>query len=166
MGGSFSQWLSVSTKQLFLNDIPLQNNGLGFFSPLILVSSKCGVLIILKEPLNSDLFFWCFSCLIASSLYLPANIRKMQDRGSSRENLPCLKINKDMSYNCNCGISYKCTGGMDVEPQNSGVWKVGLFDFSLFAVVHSVIKITKQTIFWCQFSSSALLVLLNFLFGV
>lgn len=59
MGGSFSQWLSVSTKQLFLNDIPLQNNGLGFvfFSPLILVSSKCDVLIILKEPLNSDLFF-------------------------------------------------------------------------------------------------------------
>lgn len=125
MGGSFSQWLSVSTKQLFLNDIPLQNNGLGlvffFFSPLILVSSKCDVLIILKEPLNSDLFFWCFLCLIASPLYLPANIRKMQERGSSGENLPCVKMNKDMSYNLSHSCSYRYTGGMHVETQKSGV---------------------------------------------
>lgn len=137
-----------------------------FFSPLMLVSSKCDVLIILKEPLNSDLFFWCFLCLIAFSLYLPANIRKMQERGSSRENLSCLKINKDMSYNLFHNYSCKCTGGMDVKPQTSSVWKIGLFDFSLFAVMHSVIKITTQTIFWCQFSVSALFVFLNFLFGV
>lgn len=123
MGGSFSQWLSVSTKQLFLNDIPLQNNGLGFFifSPLILVSSKCDVLIILKEPLNSDLFFWCFLCWLEDIVERQSNIRKMQERGSSGENLPCVKMNKDMSYNLSHSCSYRYTGGMHVETQKSGV---------------------------------------------
>lgn len=111
-GNKFSKWFSVSTKQLFLNYLLLQNYGFGVFkilSSLFLASVRHWLSCRNHWTLTSYSFDASYV-----ELLLPAKSRSKARRGQGmrKENFLCLEIKNVMNYSLSHNYSLWCTGCM------------------------------------------------------